>query len=930
MQALLGRDAESALDAGFIESVPSGASALLLTGEPGIGKTALLRAAIQAASARSYRVLTCQPGESETQLLFTALIDLFDDVLDEALPRLPELQRRALEVAFLRTGAQADAPNWQAVSLAVLGVLRSFSRDEPVVLAVDDLQWIDASSARVLEFVLRRVEPLRFGITVSIRAGERNLVQTGLERAIPEERLFDLAVGPLGLNELDQLLRSRLGTQFARPTLVRLHRSSRGNPFFALELGRALLQSGSQVAPGDPLPVPERLRELVRDRLEALGSVAREVLVALSALSQPTVKLLEFAVGSRERVAEGLSMAVEAGIIEEVGGRIQFTHPLYKSAIYEEYPRHERRRLHRQLALVVSDPEERARHMAVGAEEPDPAVATALDDAAIQAAARGAPDAAAELSELARKLTPADRPDQARNRGLRAAEYHFEAGDAGRAGSLLEEELVRSLPGSARAEVLRELGTIRAHSVSWPAAQELFEQALEQAGDDLGLRACIRRDLSWVGMMRGDFPNAASHAQAAVEVAESLNDTLVLSEALTVSAFTDVIRGRGEPMPTLDRAIELAELSEGSRVMPHPGFMYGVLLKWQDRLDAARSRFEAILAGVRERGKESQLPYILYHLSELECWAGDWDRAEAFADEGHETALQTGENLALEMLLYAKALVDAYRGRLDSARVYAEEGLARAEDTGAYFRKIQNLNVLGFIELCSGDPEAALRLFDQIEQLSLEAGIGEPGVVRYHGDFVEALVESGQLDRAEAVIAFLDERGQALGRVSAMAVADRSRALVYGSRGELGLAVGAAQDALKHSESLGMPFDQGRTLLVLGQVQRRDKQRGAARRSLEAALAIFERLGAAPWIERARAELARVGGRAQEVGQLTETERRVADLVAGGLSNPEVADSLFISRKTVEANLSRIYHKLGVRSRTELARTWPRGDTRRG
>jgi DNA-binding CsgD family transcriptional regulator len=645
-----------------------------------------------------------------------------------------------------------------------------------------------------------------------------------------------------------------------------------------------------------------------------------EALLTVSALSQPTVSIIESAMGSPDRATEGLAMASLAGLIEESGGRVRFTHPLYKSVVYADAAVEERRRLHRQLAEIVSDPEECARHMAVGADGPDDAVAEALEKAAGQAASRGATSAAAELAELALRLTPPDQSESAFRRGLVAGDHLFDAGDAGRARSMFEELAGGAPLGVRRAEVLCRLATIRAHQDNWSGAQQLFEEALKEAGPDERTRASIGRDLAWVGLMRGSFAQAASQAQAALELAERVDDASLLSEVLTVVGFADFTRGQGRPMELLERAVDLAKWGQGPRVMPHPGFMIGILLKWSDRLDEARERFELVLRQARERGDEGPLPYFLYHLAELECWAGNWERASAHAREGYESMLQTGQDSMVTVALYAKGLIDAHLGRIDEAREAASIGLAQAERRDASIRRIQNLGVLGFVDLSIGEADSAAARLELADALSAQAGAGEPGIFRYQGDLIEALVTTGKLDRAESVVATLEAQGKVLNRTLARGVAARGRALLAAAVGDLPTAIRSAQEALGHHEALGQPFELARTLVVVGEVQRRDKDKGAARTSLQRACSIFEQLGASIWCRRAQNELARTGGRTDGPGKLTETEHQVAVLVAAGKTNPEVADILFMSRKTVESNLSRIYHKLGIRNRFELAR----------
>ncbi|MDP9343982.1 MAG: AAA family ATPase, partial [Actinomycetota bacterium] len=452
--AVFGREAELSVVEAFLDDARGGPVALLLDGESGVGKTTLWREGVQAARDRSYRVLSCQPAESEAKLSFAALGDLIGGALDETEVALPGPQARALDVALLRAEPEGAPPDSRAVSLAVLEVIRSLAATGPVVLAVDDVQWLDAPTARVLEFALRRLEAEPVGLLATQRTGEGAGVPFGLDRFLPEHRFRRLTVGPLTVDALGQLLRARLGQGFLRPTLVRLHEMSEGNPFFAIEIARASIR-GDKPATGQLLPVPQSLRELVRRRLDALPADAREALLAAAALSSPTVEAVRAAVGGDDAVEEGLARAVEAGVIEVDRGQIRFSHSLFGSVIFSEASSEQRRALHRRLAAVSTDPEEGARHLALAAEGPDEDVAAALDEAARRARSRGAPDAAAELAEMALRLTPPEGVDEARRRSMDAAAHHLAAGNTPRARMLLEAAVEATPPGPERARALR-------------------------------------------------------------------------------------------------------------------------------------------------------------------------------------------------------------------------------------------------------------------------------------------------------------------------------------------------------------------------------------------------------------------------------------------------------------------------------------------
>ena len=406
---VIGREPELAALRTFVEAVPSGPRVLVLEGEAGIGKTTLWTAGVTLAHERGYRVLTCRPAESEARLSYAALADLLEGAVEDAADDLPEPQRRALEVALLRA-EPGDAPaDHRTVAAATLAMLRSLSRDRPVLLGVDDEQWLDASSAAALGFAVRRLSEEPVGIFGASRVGEGAVDPIGLARTMPDDRLERIRVEPLSIEAVGALIDHRIGLHLSTHTLRRIHETSDGNPFFALELARAVQQAGGELGPGEIFQAPEDLRELLRVRLAELPPSVHGILLAASAMAHPTVSLAETATARPKDVTAALDRAARAGVIQVTGEEIHFAHPLFASAVYSDASDRERREVHLRLADVVSDPEERARHLALSAREPDADVAAALEKAARHAEERGAPAAAAELCELSLELTPSDR-----------------------------------------------------------------------------------------------------------------------------------------------------------------------------------------------------------------------------------------------------------------------------------------------------------------------------------------------------------------------------------------------------------------------------------------------------------------------------------------------------------------------------------------
>ena len=406
---IVGRDAEVVTAAGFVDVVGPGPAALLIEGEAGIGKTIIWREGIAAAADSGCRVLSTRPVEVETKLSYTGLADLLGDELDRSGVELPAPQRHSIEVALLRADEGADVDH-RALSMAALSMIRSLATSTPVVIAVDDAQWLDGPTARVLGFVIRRLRDEPIGVLATFRVQGDDFVPRWLAGSLADDRLQVMRVGALSVGALHHVLHEQLGSSFNRSVLVRLHRASGGNPFVALEMGRAYQRRGEDLRPGEALPVPDNVKDLVHERLAGLPTRARKTLLIVSAMAQPTLQLVRRATDRPQLVDVDLERIVEAGVVELEGDRIRFTHPLLASVPYSEASASERRRLHERLASIVAQPEERARHLALASSGPDAKVAASLDNAARQARRRGAPMRLRSFQS--RSPTHTDRPSQ--------------------------------------------------------------------------------------------------------------------------------------------------------------------------------------------------------------------------------------------------------------------------------------------------------------------------------------------------------------------------------------------------------------------------------------------------------------------------------------------------------------------------------------
>jgi DNA-binding CsgD family transcriptional regulator len=911
--AVVGRDEELASINGFFDDVADGPTALVFTGEAGIGKTILWEAAVEAAQQRLIRVLTCRGVEAEASLSFAALSELLAPVLSETLSSLSAPRRRALEVALLLEEPGEVTPDALVIGLALVEVLQELATRQYVVVAVDDLQWLDSASAGVLQIALRRLRDEPVGLLATARAAPDLSITVDVDRCVTESRLRRLAVSPLDLGALYHLLRGRLDLDLSRPELVRVQEATAGNPFFALEVGRELARRQTRIEPGQPLPVPTSLRRLLGDRLSRLSPKTREVLLLAACAGRPTIDVLAAAHGDRAEAIDALDEAAAEGAVEPDGGRVQFAHALFASVLHEQMSPRRRRDVHRALASAVSDIEDRARHLALAAEGPDPVVASELDVAAEHAAARGAPAAGAEMCELAAELTPAD-PALVRQRRLRAATLHALAGDGQRAVALLEQLLPDVPSGPQRADVLFELAaTLTADPRK---LIELLGEALAEAGDDDARCVRILSRRTWVHLFVVDAPAALLDARAALARAERAGDPSLLAVALHSVGQAEMWTGDITP-GLLERGAEIED--RGGLVlefMESPRSAFARLLVRQGELERPRAIYEDLGDGAAARGDERSQVVSLWMLAYVEWLAGRWDLALTHCASAHERAQHTQAANERAWVGRMKALVEADLGLVDESRASALEGLAITEATSNEFFTIASLGALGRLELALGNLDAAGGYLGELPDRLLSRGFHEPTNPVW-ADAVETLVALGELEQARAYLVRYEANAQRFGSPWAIAAAARCRGLLSAREGDFFGAAAAVDRALGVLDEFAYPLERGRALLALGSVRRQMQQRQPARDALEKALTILEHLGAGLWAEKARGELRRISGRRPPEVELTETEQQVAALAADGRSNREIAAALYMGVSTVEAHLSRVYRKLGVR-RAEL------------
>jgi DNA-binding CsgD family transcriptional regulator/tetratricopeptide (TPR) repeat protein len=901
---LIGRDAESAAVEEFFGGALAGLQGalrvLLIEGEAGIGKSAMVSAAIRTAAVRGWRVRVSRPTEAEVRFAYAGLADLLEGPDVE----LPPLQRHALDVALRRI--DADVPlDPHAVTLATVAHLTR--NGDPVLIVVDDVPWLDGGTARVLAAAMRRLADAPIRLLLTRRANEPGAVPWELHRHLPPERCRTLWLTGLSADALRDLLEARLRTRFPRGTLARFHAVSRGNPFYALQLAQAWRDRGEDA------PLPASLTSLVAARLDALDADSRDVLLMVAALAVPKLSRLRAATSVSD-VDAAVERLEAAGLVAvSADGSIAFDHPLVASVVYGDTAAPERRALHRRLAEVEPETEARARHLALGTLGPDDKVADRLERAAHDAGVRGAYDVAADLLGLALAHTTKDRSE----RSIAQAECLFYAGDPGAAAGLLDAVLPDLPHGLLRARALLLRGTAGWYLGAVAEARERLVEAVDDAHDDPGLLGLVFNRLAL--FCEDDLPQARRYAEAAVASLEAAGDKHSLAGALCNLFFATVQTG-GEPRPELiERAVQLEDPRGSTEQSTIPAIWYLALDRW----DEARQRYEVLLGRNRARGDLTDEPDLLNRLADTALHTGDWAAARAYAEAAVRSARLLGDSSA-DPSIRIRLLLDAYQGRLDEVGPAVE---TRANDLAAAGDRLvaaAYLAVAAFVAASAGDLARVLTVTGQARAHFAALGIVEP-VSRIDpiGERLEALVGLGRFDEAARELSAVEARLVRVPRPWLRAAWCRASAELAAAGGNLpaGIALATPPPGVT-------AFDRARTLLTRGRLLRRARRISDAAGTLDTAAEIFTDLGAPVWAARVEQERSRLGLSRSGGDRLTPTEMRVATLAAAGATNRAVATALAMSPKTVEAHLSRIYRKLGIRSRAQLGALAGQGDLR--
>ncbi len=549
-----------------------------------------------------------------------------------------------------------------------------------------------------------------------------------------------------------------------------------------------------------------------------------------------------------------------------------------------------------------------------------------LDSAAGLASARGAPEAAAELAELALRLSPKE--DGLRSaRMLAAAAFQFDAGALARAETLLDRSVTFVGAGPLRAKALRLQGLLRSRRGGFTEAIEFALAARDAAAGEPETAAEIELDLAFYHSNVDQYGVGEMHSRSAVVHAEHAGDQGLLASALCVQTVLGFLRGRGVREADLRRALALEDRLRESPLPLRPRFVQGFLLLCTGRLDEATAVLDAMRVEALEQGRESDAPLLFLYLVWAAVWCGDLQRAGRLAAEARQAASLLDDRLVDALALSASAIAHAHAGATEEARRDSAEAITGFERLGWTPGAIWARWARGFLELSLGNPGGAHEALGPRVELTSALEATDVALSLFVPDEVEALVELGRSEEARTLLEPFERQAQALERGWALAAASRCRALLAAAGGDFESAFAAIEDALRHHRTTPMPLERARTLLQLGRLRRRRRQKRLARLALEEALVVFDSLGSPFWAAQTRSELARVATR-RAASALTATEERIASLAADGFSNRAIAERAFVSVKTVEANLARAYRKLGISSRAQLARALEKTESR--
>jgi DNA-binding CsgD family transcriptional regulator len=906
---LIGRGAERAQ----LEELLAGARAgfggsLVLVGEPGVGKTSLLEEGI--ALAEGMVVLRARGSEAEVDLAFSGLADLLAPVCSQ-IGELPSTQVSVLASA-LAMGPPVEAGLF-AVAVAAQALVMTAARAKPVAAVVDDAQWLDPQSQRVLAYVGRRAHLAPVAAVFAVRDDEAATIR---DAGLPELHLEGLAPADA------ELLLDSVASDLAAPVRHRLITATDRNPLALVEISSLLdteQRRGTRPLP-DPLPSGRTLERAYLGRVRSLPGAIQALLLVVAASDSGDLEEVCATAAQLGLDSVGLGLAEQRQLISISGQRVEFRHPLIRSAVYHSADTPSRRAAHRALATSVLGPqaeERRAWHLAAGAETRDESIAAGLDDVAHRIRRRAGPGTAVEAFERAADLSPD--PEQ------RAVRLMNAATDALMAGRYADgERLTRTGLGlTTDSRLVADLELVRGRCMLWRAPTSYTAQVLSSAADriqpvDATRAGLLLADVTWTLMLSARLDFALEAAQRAHDIGQSVGPPV---ERLTLFRLAAVRVLRGDE-PAGRRLLErwLAGLDVSKLLVEGDAPLAAEVLIWLDEYERAARLIDGVIAQYREASTLGLLPLALSTRAELSFKEGAWARADAEANEAIALGLELGQGTLLTHSWYLLVLLDAARGSARECLERADQVFAAADDAEVCSVKMYVDAAVGLLHLGLGQMSHAVERLEAAETAMMECGAGNPGVIRSLPDLIEAHVRSGCPEDAWVALVRLDEAARR----------SEARWLVASSARCHGLLATDFDEPFEHAldlhSALPSVFDRARTELCYGERLRRAGRRVEARRWLRSALEAFESLAAAGWIRHATAELRATGERVSPrrhppTAELTSQELQIARLVAAGASNREVAAALFLSTKTVEHHLSSAYRKVGVRSRTQLARS---------
>jgi DNA-binding CsgD family transcriptional regulator len=924
---LVGRDNERRRIADAIAGACEGrASAIVLAGEAGIGKSRLL----DYAEGLGERLVVARTRglQAEFQLSYSALRDILAP-LSKWCERITPHQAEVL-TGILTLGSPGGGDRF-AVAASYLNLMAAAAEDEPVLVLVDDAHWVDDASLEVLAFVARRLRGERVVMLFATRLPPTPAPVTAESQL---SSLDTLTLGGLEVDEAQKLLSAMGRPQLGSSTLEEVVARTGGNPLALIEMSGPWYGSD----PSGPVAVGPRLATAFGERLKFLSGQARATLLVLACAATADSDAIPDALSALSLDVAHLDDAERAGLVFVSAGKLSFTHPLVRSAVYHLAAPPERRAAHRALAEALSGRshpvanERRCLHLAAGAEGFNDSVASQLELLATDAVERGAYATALQAFEQSALLT--SHPEQRGRRMLQAAGLAQPAGRVDRAEWLLDQvdEVAASSP-----RLRRQAALVRCRVEMWKGlpvkardrtlqlarSAEKFEPL--QAAYMLANAGLTSAYLGELRLATETLERASGllqwvPAQEPMPLEGQVTTTSISSIVSLVRAVILAIGGRaGEARSLLAEAGPW--LDTWDPLSPGSLLLVGALAYFSlEDTDASRRLFERADHGLRAANALGLLPFQLSWRAVFEWRCGSWHSAYGFAHEGLSMARETGWATELPHALAVAALVEGAMGREDDCRAHTAEAIELATATGAVVVTLQADHALALLEL-DRDPRSAANRLERIGDFAMSNGMGDPVLLPWASDLAEACVRAGEPERAKTAAETVRTEAANSGRPTEWALAHRVAAIM----GTSDDAEADLLEALAWHQRTTNAFETARTRLALGEHLRRRKRKSDARAQLRDALAVFERLGARHWISRTRAELAATGDREgprrdASIEQLTPQELQVALRAAQGAPNTEIAAQLFLSAKTVEYHLTHVYRKLGLRSRSQLSR----------